>query len=48
MLVGREFSADGSNKRKFENEICSFFVKYVREAAAGRLGTVTLSSVNEM
>ena len=45
MLLEPEFSADGSNKRKFENEIYSFFVKYVREAAAGRLGTVTLSSI---
>ena len=45
MLLEPEFSSDGSNKRKSENEIYYFFVKYVREAAAGRLGTVTLSSI---
>jgi len=34
MLLTPSFSPEGSNKKKFETEVYSLFVKYLREAAS--------------
>ena len=44
-LLEPDFAPEGSNKRKYESEVYAFFVKYVKEAAAGRCGAVTLASI---
>ncbi|KAK3737738.1 hypothetical protein QZH41_018284 [Actinostola sp. cb2023] len=40
-----DFSEDGTNTRKFEGEMYSVFVHYLREAASGRRGNVTLNKI---
>ena len=45
MLLSPSFAEEGCNETFFQKEIYNFFVKYTREAAAGRLGAVTLESI---
>ena len=45
LLLEPSFSEDGTNARKYENDVYAAFSKYVREAASGRRGTVTLGSI---
>lgn len=46
-LLRPSFSEEGSNARKYENETYAAFSKYVKEASAGRRGSVTLGSILE-
>ncbi|KAL3843283.1 hypothetical protein ACJMK2_021225 [Sinanodonta woodiana] len=39
------FSPDGSNRRQIESYVYAKFVKYLREAAGGRRGDVTLAKI---
>ena len=43
-LLSPNFSPHGSNQKIFENEICKFMMKYIRETAAGRVPFITLES----
>ena len=45
VLLQPSFSAEGSNARKYENEVFASFSKYVREAASGRRGAITLGNI---
>ena len=45
LLLKPSFSEDGTNARKYENDVYAVFSKYVRETAGGRRGTVTLGSI---
>ncbi|CAH3139854.1 unnamed protein product [Porites lobata] len=45
MLLTPSLSPEGSNRKKFETEVYSLFVKYLREAASGRRGRVSLGHV---
>lgn len=44
-LLQPQFSIEGSNKRLRENAVYTLFIKYLREAASGRRGTVNLGSI---
>ena len=45
LLLQPSFSAEGSNAHKYENEVFVSFSKYVREAASGRRGAITLGNI---
>lgn len=45
LLLRPSFSEEGTNVRKYENDTYAAFSKYIREAASGRKGTVTLASI---
>ena len=45
LLLQPSFSEDGTNVRKYENDTYTAFSKYVREAASGRRGRITLGSI---
>ena len=45
LLLRPSFSEEGTNVRKYENDTYAAFSKYIREAASGRRGTVTLASI---
>ena len=44
-LLRPSFSEEGTNVRKYENDAYAAFSKYVREAASGRRGRITLGSI---
>ncbi|XP_061171814.1 uncharacterized protein LOC133181305 [Saccostrea echinata] len=44
-LLHPKFAEEGSNTRRFENIIYATFMKYLREIASGRRGTVSLQHV---
>ncbi|KAH3869702.1 hypothetical protein DPMN_032872 [Dreissena polymorpha] len=44
-LLKPQFSAEGSNRRQRENSTYTLFIKYMREAASGRIGAVNLGSI---
>jgi len=44
-ILEPQFSEHGSNIRKREEEIYTFFNKYVREAASGRFSNICLENV---
>ena len=44
-LLSPNFSPHGSNQRIFENEIYEFMMKDIREAAAGRVPSITLETI---
>ena len=45
LLLRPSFSEEGTNVRKYENDAYAAFSKYVREAASGRRGRITLGSI---
>lgn len=45
LLLQPSFSEEGSNTRKYENEVFALFSKYVSEAANGRRGAITLGKI---
>ena len=45
LLLKLSFSAEGSNARKYENEVFVSFSKYVHEAVSGRRGAITLGKI---
>ena len=45
LLLWPSFSEEGTNVRKYENDAYAAFSKYVREAASGRRGRITLGSI---
>ena len=45
LLLRPSFSEEGTNIRKYENDAYAAFSKYVREAASGRRGRITLGSI---
>ena len=45
LFLKPSFSEEGSNARKYENDVYAFFAKYVRETASGRRGAITLGSI---
>ena len=45
LLLRPSFSEEGTNVRKYENDAYPAFSKYVREAASGRRGRITLGSI---
>ena len=42
-LLKADFAAEGSNERKFQNEVYSKFIKYSREAAGKSLNIFGIS-----
>ena len=44
-LLKPSFSEEGTNARKYENNVYASFTKYVRESAGGRRGSVTLGCI---
>lgn len=44
-LLEPVFAEEGSNKRKFQNEIYAYFVKYIREVASGRRENMCLEKI---
>ncbi|CAH3176300.1 unnamed protein product, partial [Porites lobata] len=45
LLLRPSFSEEGTNVRKYKNDAYAAFSKYVREAASGRRGRITLGSI---
>ncbi|XP_070581505.1 uncharacterized protein [Ptychodera flava] len=44
-LFSVDFSPEGSNNRMYENKVYSLFLKYLREVASGRRGSLTLNHI---
>ena len=44
-LLKPSFSEEGTNARKYENDVYAAFTKYVRESAGGRRGSITLGCI---
>ncbi|KAJ7385152.1 hypothetical protein OS493_017528 [Desmophyllum pertusum] len=44
-LLKPAFSEEGTNSRKFENEVYELFMKYLRVAGSGRRGVISLAHV---
>lgn len=44
-LLKPHFSEEGSNDRKYENSVYSAFLRYMRSAASGRRGDVSLQHI---
>ena len=44
-MLKPEFSPEGSNNRKFESETYSFFMKFIREVASGRLDNLNFEKI---
>ena len=44
-LLKPSSSEEGTNARKYENDVYAAFTKYVRESAGGRRGSITLGSI---
>ncbi|XP_067056135.1 uncharacterized protein [Acropora muricata] len=44
-LLKPSFSEEGTNARKYENDVYAAFTKYVQESAGGRWGSITLGCI---